>query len=193
MSSFPADPLNIELTVRSRSAAWLLMRRQPQAWWASADVIGPCEESVRHVGDVSMWTVTHDSWESIHPELVDTVLTADGQQFEPELDEFIGRGPRNVLLVERWTWSTPWRTMAGPLLAATIARFAWQVRLAVCHATSDDDARSSRDLRAAAGAVLEQHGWHPWRGLHIADPRSDAIADTALEILEAWMPTPTPD
>lgn len=204
MSPFPADPLDVELIVRAQGLAWQVTHRLPQLWRASADVVGSCDEAVRHVGDVVMWLVPHDRREPMHPDLepgpgsdaerlIAAVHAPSGREIDRELDELITHGPHHVLVVESWRWAAPWRELGGPLLAATIGRFQGQVRLAVCQAPAVDDHSTSLDDVHAAATMLEKNGWRPWRDLHVADPRAPELLDSSLEILEAWIPAPIPD
>ncbi|WP_184828564.1 hypothetical protein [Jiangella mangrovi] len=208
--------MSVELTVLQRRAWWQPDDElRPEAWEVTAAVseLGLCAPEVRHVADLSVTVadlrrgrvaldaVVLGEWA---PGFLAHVVDDDGGRLLPELEAWVGDGPPRVVVVRRYELAAAWRGHGlGPvLLAGALGAFLPLARLAAFRVARAAPAvpgrphttglgRAARERvaerrRARRTAVLEELGFRLWDGVHVADLRSPALADTRQGALERW-------
>lgn len=210
MADLPANPMSIELSVTHRMLWWQTVEEDdlPETWHVSADVwkLDVCRREHRHVADLSISVADLNSDRNLLDSIdlgewalefiAETVLDLAEGTLVADLDDQISDGlPRMVIL--RWfELAQVWRGfgLAGPLIAASLERFAATARLAVCRISPADFVGKGCDRVSAEltclrlGALLERIGFYLWRGVYVVDLHDPALIDASFEPLERWGP-----
>ncbi|MBB5791645.1 hypothetical protein [Jiangella mangrovi] len=210
MADLPANPMSIELSVTHRMLWWQTVDEDdlPEHWHVSADVwnLDLCRPEHRHVGDFSLAVADLNGDRNLLDSvelgewalefIAETVLDLAEGTLVAELDDQISDGLPRMVILRRFELAPAWRGfgLAGPLIAASLERFAATARLAVCRISPADffgvagDRVSAELTCLRLGALLERIGFYLWRGVYVVDLRNTALTDASLEPLERWGP-----
>lgn len=202
-STFPANPMAIELNYGYRQQWWQPERGTPPKHIdISADAwrLAECEPQHRHVGDISLVVADVEDGvnlldmftvgESTTRFLMETAVGPDGG-LNPALEQQVGPAPERAAIIRHVEIRPAWREkgVATALLSGVLCMLRPVARFALCSINdntrhSDDTDTNSTGRRQRLRSSLLKFGFVEWNDVYVVDLGHQAIDDARKASIE---------